>query len=256
MGISIELHSRDTNKLNSVINQLAVETGQTLREVLPSEMRLLASDLAFNTYPRGKGSGDNKAHKEKIKSRIRDVYPNVGYVVNLLKKENEGAAGNFAGLIERRQFSKAQSILNGFLPQMNIRIGGFDGGSLHKSQNGQKRITSRLMSPGYTRVNSYINRTANKSGYAKGGFATAARQLGGVRGIPGWATRQKAPGTGTITGDGESLTVTLTNNVNHLHYALKPHNEATAVNFRSKQVGARLRLIQTRKINKAMKNFK
>lgn len=137
---------------------------------------------------------------------------------------------------------------------MNISVGAFDGGKLHKEQSEQKNVSRRLLVAGYSRVEAYANKTARMSGFAKGGFATAARQLGGVRGIPGWATRQKAPGTGTVTGDGKTLTVTMTNSVNYLGAgALKKGDESIAVSNRQKNVTILLDRIQTNKIKKLMR---
>jgi len=134
-------------------------------------------------------------------------------------------------------------------------VGAFDGGEAHRSQSGQKSITKRICVPGYTRVTAYANATARKSGFAKGGFAAASRQLGGVRGIPGWATRQKSPGTGKVTGDGVTLSVEMVNNVEYLRQAMKPNDEAAAVAHRAKQVGSVLKRIQDRKVKQIMKNF-
>jgi hypothetical protein len=137
---------------------------------------------------------------------------------------------------------------------MHISIGTFDGGKLHKEQSEQKNVSRRLLVTSYSRVEAYANKTVRKSGFAKGGFATAARQLGGVRGIPGWATRQKAPGTGTVTGDGRTLTVTMTNLVNYLGAgALKKGDESIAVSNRQKNVTTLLDRIQTNKIKKLMR---
>jgi len=255
MSLGINLKSTDMAKLNRELNRLAEQTGKTLKDVLPAQMRLLAADLAYVTYPKGKGSQDNADHIKKIRSRIAAIYPPVGFVVNLLKKENEGAAGKFAELVTKRQYTKAQAITDKYLPSWNLTVGAFDGGESHRTQSDQKTITKRICVPGYTRVTAYANSIARKSGFAKGGFATAARQLGGVRGIPGWATRQKSPGTGKAMGDGVKMSVEMVNSVDYLRQAMKPNDEAAAVANRARQVGLVLRRIQDRKVKQIMKNF-
>jgi hypothetical protein len=255
MGVEIHIHKGDLQMLNREMNRLAEQTGKTLKEVLIPQARLFCADLAFWTRPMGKGSGDNKENMEKVHIRIQQVYPPVGRIVNLLKSKNEGVAGKFAGLITARQYAKAKAITDRYLPDLNLAIGAFDGGQLHRAQSEQKKVTRRLLVPGYTRVTAYANQTARKVGFAKGGFATAARQLGGVRGIPGFATRQKAPGKGTVTGDGKTLTVTIENHVKYLQKAFVQGGEDYAESYREKQVTSLLKRIQDRKVKAAMRHF-
>ena len=255
MELKLTAHPADLAALNLSLNRLAEQTGKTLQEVLPAQMRLLATDLAAVTSPKGKDTGDNQKAMENIMKRIYAIYPSTGAIVNLLKKKNDGLAGKFAGFITTRKNASAQKILDQYLPELNITIGSFDGGALHSAHRNQKKITQRLLVAGYTRVTAYAKKKARMVGYAKGGFATAAKQLGGVRGIPGFATRQKSPGTGTITGDGKTLSVTMTNGVNYLKNALTSADESRAVSHRSKQITTVLQKIQDRKIQRAMRNF-
>jgi len=254
--VNIHLNNQDEARLNLALNRLAEGTGKTLREVLPAQMRLFATDLAYVTRPKGKGSNDNADHKKSIADRIRSVYPSVGWVVNQLKTVNEPLAGRFASMMSTRGTSaKAQQILDTNLPRLRIKIGPWDGGELHRAEQFKKRVTHRLLVPTQSKVESYIKATQQKSGFAKGGFATAARQLGGVRGIPGFATRQKAPGTGTVTGDGKTLTVTMTNEVRHLQEALSKADISVASNVRESKATKLLRDIQERRIKEAMKSL-
>jgi hypothetical protein len=254
MNLKIEINSFAMNELNVTLNRLAESTGKTLQEVLPSQMRLLATDLAYVTYPKGKGSADNVNHQAKIQGRIRDVYPRPGTIVNELKNKDTRLGVAFSLMLQKRQYSKAKQLTDRHLPNMGLSIGSFDGGELHKAQSEQKRVTKRLLVPLYTRVEAYTKKTMKMSGYAKGGFATASRQLGGVRGIPGWATRHRSPGTGTITGDGKTLTVTMINHVKYLsEFALQSYDERAAVSNRKRNITKLLDRIQTNKIKKLMR---
>lgn len=255
MEINVKADPFDLARLNQNFNTLAEETGKTLKEVLVPQMRLLASDLAYMTSPKGKSTQDNKKAMENIMSRISAIYPHTGVVVKILQQKNPGVAGKFAGFVTTRKVASAQKILNEYLPELNIKIGPFDGGALHQAHRNQKKITQRLLVAGYTRVTAYAKKTARKAGFAKGGFATAAKQLGGVRGIPGFATSQKSPGTGTVTGEGKTLTVTITNGVKYIRDALTPADESQAINHRRRQVESVFLTIQNRKIKRAMRNY-
>ena len=254
--MSIRLNSADEASLNADLNRLAIETGKTMREVLPPQMRLLAADLAHVTYPKGRSPGDNADAIKKIAARIASIYPPVGAVVNEIKKKDEQVGIRFAVLISKRDYLAAQKILDTYTPELGIKVGAFDGGSLHRAQREKKKIKDRLLAPGYSRVQAYIKKSVRLSGFAKGGFATAARELGGVRGIPGWATRQKSPGSGRIMGDGKSLTVSLQNDVRYISEILKPGDSAAAMNARTAAVGKLLKRIQTNKTRKASRHLR
>jgi hypothetical protein len=254
--MNVRLNSADEASLNADLNRLAIETGKTMREVLPPQMRLLAADLAHVTRPKGRSAGDNAGAMKKIAARIAAVYPPVGVVVNRLKKKDEQVGVRFAVLISKRDYLAAKKILDTHAPELNMRVGAFDGGALHRAQRESKKVKNRLLAPGYSRVEAYIKKSVRLSGFAKGGFATAARELGGVRGIPGWATRQKSPGSGRITGDGKALTVSIQNDVRYIADILKAADSSAAVNARGAAVGKLLERVQANKIRRASRHLR
>ena len=105
-------------------------------------------------------------------------------------------------------------------------------------------------------VNAYIKRTQKKVGFAKGGFATAAKQLGGARGIANFATKQKAPGKGFVSGANKELKVTMINDVSYLREPLKAGDESKAIRNRIKMIDKVLKRIQDRKIRKLMRIYR
>jgi len=125
MNLKIEINSFAMNELNVTLNRLAESTGKTLQEVLPSQMRLLATDLAYVTYPKGKGSADNVNHQAKIQGRIRDVYPRPGTIVNELKNKDTRLGVAFSLMLQKRQYSKAKQLTDRHLPNMGLSIGSF-----------------------------------------------------------------------------------------------------------------------------------
>ena len=253
MSITVTPNAADLRRLNDALNLMARETKKTLRDVLPAQMRLLATDLATVTRPKGKSQSDRESSESKITMKVREVYPHPGYIVNILNKIDDGLGKRFAGLLKRRKYAEAKRITDKHLPGMRLDVGVFDFGQLHKSMRWKKRVTHRLVVSDYSKVQAYIRQVKKNVGFAKGGFATAAKQLGGVRGIPQFATRHKAPGSGRIIESGDKLSVEMTNNVRHIRQALKPADESMALSHRTTMVGAVLKRIQDRKIEKAMK---
>lgn len=248
MKINIYADKYDMNRFQEALSSLAVASRKTIAEVLSSQIRLLASDMAYVTSPKGIR---NDKQTNVIEWYIRAIYPSVGVVVNLLKQKNEGIGIGFAVAIAKRNIAKAQAIVSKHLPEMNITVGAFDGGALHKANRKRASITERRCVVGYTRVEAYIKTKKKKSGYAKGGFATAARQLGGVRGIPGWATRQKTPGRGQLIVNGDKATVIIENHAKNIKDALTRPDEAQAINHRRRQVDKVAHEIMGRNIRKA-----
>lgn len=255
---SAQIIFASNKELNDAVQRLADAAGSTVRDVLPAQMRLFAADLAFNTRPIGKGTGDNKQNQTKIEIRIGTIYPPIGWAVNLLKASSEQACAAFLRNLEAKNYSVAAGILNRFLKgRTRYAIGPFDNGSLHKKQQFSRKITHGLIvTDSYGKVKAYIAKKKKLVGYAKGGFATAARQLGGVRGIPGFATRQKAPGKGYVRGGGSKLEVHLQNDVDYIEKALDAHGEARAIHHRRRSIDLVLKRMADRKFKSASRSLK
>ena len=251
---STELVFASLSELNATIQRLADAAGSTVREVLPAQMRLFAADLALNTRPIGKTASAQAAGQANVDKRIRFIYASVGMMVELITPHGERARNGFIALVRKRDFTGATRMLNNLFPS-TYTVGEFDGGQLHKDQKFSRRVEKRLVVTNYPKVEAYIREKKKLVGFAKGGFAAAARQLGGVRGIPGFATRQNAPGTGSVTGDGRTLTVTMTNGVKYIEDALDAHGEDRAIAHRKNAVEAVIRRMMNRRAGQAIRRI-
>ena len=220
-------------------------------------MRLFAADLAFNTRPLGKIPADQKKGKAKVAARIGSVYKPVGTAFDWLKRKSVSLGRAFSRMVAEKKFTEAAELLNKHMTgSARYTVGPFDGGLLHGKQQFANKVSECLVVIDFKKVERYSKDVQKRVGFAKGGFATAARQLGGVRGIPGFATRQKAPGTGVVTGDGKTLTVTLTNEVRHIDKALDKAGEERAVQHRTRAINLNLERQMTRKAKKASRSLK
>jgi hypothetical protein len=253
MSVTIKPDPADLRRLNDAITELARETRKTVRKVMPAQMRLLATDFAAVTRPKGKSQADKESAESKITMKVREVYPHPGYIVNVLNKIEDGVGKRFGGLLKRKKYAEAKQITDKHIPGWRIDVGLFDFGQLHKSMRFKKRVTRRLVVSDYSKVQAYIRQKVKMTGFAKGGFATASRQLGGTRGIPQFATRHKAPGTGRMVESGDKLSVEMINGVSYLREAFSAADESMALSHRTTMVGAVLKRIQDRKIEKALR---
>lgn len=251
----VTLRFSSMSELDSAVQKLADAAGETVKEVLPAQMRLFAADLAFNTRPIGKTSAAQKDGQEHVERRILTVYPSVGMMADMLALKEERLKNAFIALIKKKKFTQAARLLNDLFAS-NYEVGEFDGGTLHKDQQFTRKVNKRLVVINYSKVTQYVREKKKLVGFAKGGFAAAARQLGGVRGIPGFATRQNAPGTGRVDGDGKALSVTMTNDVRYIEDALDAHGESRAIAHREKMITSVIKRMMDRKTKSASRSLK
>lgn len=254
MSGNVTLRFSDISELDSAVSQLAAASSKTVREVLPAQMRLLAADLAFNTRPIGNTAAAQRAGQDRVVKRISSIYKSVGTMAELLGDKEDRLKKAFISMIKKRDYIRAAKLI-GDLLGYRITVGEFDGGDLHKKQQFTKHVTERMVVVNYTKVVQYTRAKLKLVGFAKGGFATAARELGGVRGIPGFATRQASPGSGSVTGDDRNLTVTMTNDVRYIAEALDAHGEDRAIEHRKQAVDSVIQRIMDRKLKSASRHL-
>lgn len=167
-------------------------------QVLRSQGRLIAVNLAYQTQPFGTESG--RAQGEgKTKADILKVYATPGQVYNEIEKQSTASAKAFWGMIQNRRFQTAKTFLArlGIAKFAEAEIGLMDDGQSHQAAKSAIPIRPRIKrSQKVTRVvananrlTTYMNKIVKRVGMAKSGWATCAKILGGMRGIPQWVTR-------------------------------------------------------------------
>lgn len=253
--MNVEFDQQSDREMNRAIQRLTDAAGKTAKEVLVSQSRLFCADLAYNTRPIGKAASLGQDMKRRIAERIDFIYLPVGAAVNMLKDKNEALAVVFQKAIRRRNYAQASALMNKTFAD-SWTVGEFDGGDLHREQRFKRRVRRRMVVVNKGRITEYKRQEVKQAGFAKGGFATAARQLGGVRGIPGFATRQTAPGHGSVTGDKRALTVTISNSVRYLRKALDQSAEDRAIRHRVRAINSVLKRMATRRFKSASRSLK
>lgn len=253
----VELDRASQAELDRSLKKLADASGKAVKEVFPAQMRLLAADLAFNTRPIGKSAGDQKAGQEKVAKRIGAVYKPVGTAFDWMKRKSVSISRAFSRLVSQKKYTEAAELLNKHTAaSTRYTVGMFDGGALHQKQQFSKRVTECLIVVDFKKVEAYSKKIQKLVGFAKGGFATAARELGGVRGIPGFATRQNSPGRGSITESANGISVSIENNVRYIDKALDKAGEERALQSRKRSIDAVLQRMATRRMKQVSKVLK
>lgn len=250
--MTIDLTSASANELNKAIQRMADASGETVKDTLTKHARLLCVDFAANTRPLEKGKGGKQKGEDNIKKKILSIYVSKAVAWELLETHKKGYGGTFYAMIKKGDLAQAAQFLKKY-SRKSFEVGNFDGGALHRQLAFKGRTTKRMVVLDFPEVNRYVALIQKRVGYAKGGFASAARQLGGTRGIPGFATRHPAPGQGRVEGDGKSLTVTVENRVKYARLALTPEKEAAALDFRRRQIDTVLTVMMNRAIGRAIR---
>lgn len=233
----IDLSTSSAQELDRAIQRLADASGEVVKDTLTKQARLLCVDFALNTRPLEKGKGGKEKAEENIKNKILSIYVPVGVGFEILETHKVGYGAAFLRMIKAGNTGQAALYLSKY-SRKNFTVGMFDGGTLHKEQAFKGRTSKRMIVLNFdSAVKKYIKTIIKRVGYAKGGFATAARELGGTRGIPGFASRHtSAPGKGTVEGNGKTLIVTIENGVKYARLALTPEKEEKALDFRKRQI--------------------
>ncbi len=226
--------------------------------------RLCAVSLAFQTQPFG---DDEKAEALGKVATTRDIYrvyatpgkafddlsASVKKITTHGKEVDFDPQKAFWSCIKTSKWPQAQSILSRFGNRLkSTLIDNFDGGDQHRRlRNNQGRIPSSqkpvMIVKDSQKLKSYVATEMSKVGFGKGGWATCARILGGVRGIPHWIAKHNSPGQ-AIENYGANLTsITLINQVPYASAILSPTQKQEAVRiafdrlFRSIQIAERNR---------------
>lgn len=223
------------------LREFAAVTRKAWPAVLRGEGRLMAVSLARSTQPytRGEDWATSQAQGQaKVDRDVRKVYATGGDVFEAIHGTDEGLADAFYYFYETGQHGGkrgAQSLMEASkTPFKNLRIAKLDPAH-HKAARGRggrvggsgKRFKQVVKS--VAELVKFSTAKQKLVGFAKGGWAACARFLGGVRGIPGWVTRQSSPGSVRDNSQSETFPfVELTNNVRYADQALdtRAENEA------------------------------
>lgn len=246
--------SSSMRNFNRQLQKMADAAGEAAQSSLVSQARLFCVDMAAETLPKvEKKGGTLEQARDKVAARIGQIYKPVGWAVEALNRKDPGIGYRFGEAVKRRRFAEADSILTKTLGGVSFSVGTFDGGRLHKAQESTRVIRKVRVVTNFASVEVYMRKKKRMVGFAKGGFAAAARNLGGVRGIPGYATRQKSPGKAYVQKSATKTVVVIENHVKHIDAALPKGAEERVYAKRTAAMQKAMQAQADRKIKKAMK---
>jgi hypothetical protein len=236
------------------LEELARVSGKEMGELIRQEARILAVTLAKYTQPFGFDKRAQALGQSAVKRDFSRVYhsPDSPALLSLIRnigRKNDDTAARFTRYIDSGSFSKAEGMLKkmrvghiGVRPDPKYYAARWRTGTLHRGDSqvvlSQKKdqVKSQEMKIKMTRV-----------GFAASGWATAADQIGGHRGIPAWKAKGRAPGRVVdATRDTEKPKLSLINEVNYTSQVLSESAKDHAIKDRlfrlEKRIDTELRL--------------
>ena len=242
-------------KHQSNVEQYFKEKGFNMKNSLPGIMRqagrLCAVSLAFQAQPFGDSDKSEALGKVATNRDIYRVYATPGKAYDDI--QNQKAQGGFWKAVKASAWDRAAKILKreGNALKFTV-IDNFDGGASHRQlRNNRGRIPPSqkpaMIVKNPSALKTYVATETRKVGQGKGGWATCARILGGVRGLPRWITKHNSPGQVLEQYGTDQTTITIINQVPYASAIITPSQKAEAVNiaadrlFKSIQIAERNR---------------
>ena len=196
--ITAKLNKVDEARFAAAIRQLVLLSDKPVEEIMKDQGRLFAVDAAKFTTRFGNTPAEGRKHKEDIRKTIDIIYINPLTMAKTISKRAGVKDGNrFRNYIRRRQAGKAEEMIRRLgitrgRGGYRIDVGTFDGGNRHTRWL-KKQGKSVLVVMDYRAVTRYKAEKVKNAGALKAGWAKAAEDLGGTRGIPAYAKKGRSP---------------------------------------------------------------
>lgn len=197
-------------------------------DVLRKHARLLAVYLTARTQPFSVGDSGNDAREKgegAIRRDVRTVVKDLETWSKNLHMRDKRLQDRLQTLLREGDLSTFKKIVGEAWQGLAIasRVDPKIVDSARVRGRVPKKSKVKLLVLAAAAIDREIKRRSKKVGWAKGGWATCARQLGGTRGIPGWVSRQKAPGRVLDqTSDKKNPSIRFSNEVSYINEVISP----------------------------------
>jgi hypothetical protein len=238
----------DTKAFNMAVDRYVRELGASKQKVLRNQAKLLVQQAIQITPPFASKTGENGRVTPNLKAPSTEAKAAGEAAIrgDMERAVDSITESSFIGLkpalkerldalLNASAFKEVEEILSRFRNYKGFRFVAFNP-QLHRGvQNRRGRIPrdQKRRTFDATRRDSYLKARLAMVGYAKGGWAVAARALGVAgRFLPGWITRHNSPG-GFFEVSTGSGSVTITNSANASPELPEKIEQAMAMRARS-----------------------
>ncbi|MCM8526668.1 MAG: hypothetical protein NE327_09145 [Lentisphaeraceae bacterium] len=237
IGVDQFVYSKEFTRLSKALKDLAEHSRRDIQKILIDQAKLFCVDLIHVTQPWGRGTKAKKVGEGAVAKDIRKVYLNEFDLYEMIKKESEESAKAFYYYLKKGDMRRAGQIAS----KVNIQLNSFDYGRKHKQKRSRNtgKVTSTLKNTFAENkdIIDYTNNIKKNVGFAKAGWAHAAKALGGHSKIPAWVKRHNGNlGTVRITKRGGIDEVLLINNVKYIGKLVDKYHVLKAMNSRGRAI--------------------
>jgi hypothetical protein len=238
-----------TASVMASIHRFADITGASLSEEIIRTARLVAVSVAHSTQPFGKDKATKETAERRVARDIRRVFATPFSVyAQLDRKADSLAAGQFWSAWKSRDEARMKEIMD--RESLGLTIVRTPQKSIHQQRrNNRGQVSSGVplhMITDTRALDRYIAERQRKVGFAKSGWAAAADECGGHRGIPQWASSRhkgRAPGGAIITRDAVRPEVIIYNNVSYIDQVSNFSMIAQAVDIAYEKLQKRIQIL-------------
>jgi hypothetical protein len=217
--------------------------------VILAQARLAAVNLAHATQPYGKGADAQFKGKNAVRRDLNRVFIGAERVSEIARTgaaNGNDAARRLSAAIDSRNAEAVRTqwqILSG----KPIVVENAPNRGWHQSQRDKRGRVRRSAKPmivmSESALRAYRLTKERLVGFAKSGWATCARKLGGTRGVPGWVSRNQGPGNvQNLTADRDYPRVILTNSVRYIDQACRPDQISEALRMQREKMEKSLQI--------------
>lgn len=230
-------YSVDTFRFADALKKFWAYSHKSLGEVTRAQARLFAVELANRTQPFGSGPDAQFTGKQAVRRDIRRVFVSAS---TFESSDKHGLKAWLTKAVEAGNIAEIQTAVKRFAGRTPL-VSADIVRDHHRSQRNARGRVGRSAIPMFILKRGAVERyTAEKEklvGFGKSGWSQAARDLGGTRGIPGWVSRNRGPGSGRdLTQSKNNPRVELANDVRYCSDILPPREIETAARIQAEKM--------------------
>jgi len=229
------------------LRAMARDTGADLLAEIIRAARLCAVSCSRSTQPYGNTKAAQDLGKNAVAKDIRKVFTTPTLMYAIMKSNNAPTAASFWKArtkqdpegMRKAMVAQGYNISISLLPVAEIHDRARDSHG-HVKTNGVRQMVTQAGA-----LNAYIKIRQARVGFAKSGWARAAEQLGGARGIPAWAGSKQtaAQGTAIVVSDPIKPKATIVNQVRYIDQVISPAEIERAVEIAYERLFKQLSLL-------------
>lgn len=214
------------------VEAFAEMAGRGLQDEIIGLARLVAVSMATSTQPYGASKAAHDTGKRRVEMDIRRVFRTPSSIYQELSEENPDDARAFWAAFSRRDTTLMEDLLRQHAIDLVVApapIKEFHDAA--RGPRGRVKGRARQLVTQSESLRRYIQTRQKMVGFAKAGWAKAADDCGGHRGIMAWASSKHptAPGGAIITKDPRRPRVVIYNRVSYVSDILPPAYQEQAI---------------------------